>query len=76
MSGTATSLDDEIEARERTLASLAQENEQLRKALRSLCDAVGNMRVPQTIADAGLQLTVTIGPALEHARRALTEPTP
>ncbi len=34
-------------------------------------NAVADMRVPQTAAEAGLQIHVTIGPALEAAQAAL-----
>jgi hypothetical protein len=43
-------------------------------ALGSLTDAIENMRVPRTIADAGLQVLVTIGPVVERARAALAPP--
>ncbi len=44
---------------------------EMREALRGLVDAVSNMRVPQTVADVGLQVFVTLGPALDRARSAL-----
>ena len=52
---------------------LAIENGALRKALEGLTSAVGAMRVPQTLADAALQINVTIGPALKRARAALAQ---
>lgn len=47
---------------------------ELEAGLRSLADAVGHMRVPQTLAEAALQVSVTIGPALAHARELLADP--
>lgn len=49
----------------------AGEVERLREALTVLTNAVANMRVPQTVEDVALQVTITIGPALEAARAAL-----
>lgn len=49
--------------------------ERMREAeatLQVLADAVGHMRVPQTLAEAALQLTVTLGPALARARAFLS----
>lgn len=46
----------------------------IKEALRGLVDAVGNMRVPQNVVDAGLQINVTLGPAYEAAVAALAEP--
>jgi len=50
--------------------------ERVRGALQSLTDAVAHMRVPQTLADAALQVTVTIGPALKHAQEILADTPP
>ena len=44
----------------------------LERALRNLADAVGAMRVPQTIEDAALQIHVTLGPPLTAARKILS----
>lgn len=56
------------------LAEAEAEVARLKAALHNLTSAVGNMRVPQTIGDAALQVMVTIGPALQEARAALAEP--
>jgi hypothetical protein len=42
-------------------------------ALRNLADAVGAMKVPQTVEDDALQIHVTLGPALAAARKILPE---
>ena len=44
----------------------------LREALKGLVEAVGAMKVPKTIADAALQIEVTLGPAFLAAKAALT----
>lgn len=44
----------------------------LELSLEALIKAVENMRVPQTIADAGMQIMI-IGPVLENARKTLAE---
>lgn len=57
------------------LADREAAEERMREAeatLQVLADAVGHMRVPQTIAEAALQLTVTLGPALARARAFLS----
>lgn len=41
------------------------------EAGKALHDCVSHMRVPQTVADAALQTTITIGPALLTMREAL-----
>lgn len=41
------------------------------EALERLVTAVANMRVPQNQAEAALQVTVTIGPALTEAQAVL-----
>jgi hypothetical protein len=43
----------------------------LRTVLQKLVDAVGAMKVPQTLADAALQINVTLGPAYLAAKAAL-----
>lgn len=43
----------------------------IRHALIELVAAVENMRVPQNAAEAAIQVSITIGPALERARYAL-----
>lgn len=55
------------------LASKDAEIARLREALGSLVAVVGNMRVPQTPEEAGVQIMLTIGPSLERARQALEE---
>jgi len=47
----------------------------VREALKSLVDVVSSMRVPQTMADAALQV-MTIGPALKRARKVLAQAPP
>lgn len=44
----------------------------LHAALEALTSAVENMRVPQTISDAALQIEITLGPVVKAARRALS----
>lgn len=46
---------------------------ELLRSLRNLADAVGAMRVPQNFAEAGLQVSVTLGPALKAARATLAK---
>jgi hypothetical protein len=46
--------------------------DQARNHLRTLVDAVAHMRVPQTMADAALQVSVTLGPALRAAQEYLS----
>lgn len=50
----------------------ATEIERLRAALMDLADTVANMKNPRTAADVALLLMVTLGPALERARAALS----
>jgi arginine repressor len=57
-----------------TVLALLRELARKTAALGSLTDAIENMRVPRTIADAGLQVLVTIGPVVERARAALAPP--
>lgn len=54
--------------------ALASESEaaSYRKALEELVAAVSNMKVPQTAEEAGLQIMVTIGPALDRARSVIS----
>ena len=52
-------------------ALLAREK-RLTEALSRLCDAVGNMRAPQTKEDVAMLLHITVGPALIEARIALS----
>jgi hypothetical protein len=60
------------ESRQRLLDK-ALDYDRMRAALKALTDAVASTRVPQTIEDAALQVTVTIGPALTFAQDALVE---
>lgn len=46
----------------------------MERTLRGLANAVGSMRVPQTVEDAALQVRVTIGPAFTAARTLLGDP--
>lgn len=62
-----------LKALQRALASKDAEIARLREALGSLVAVVGNMRVPQTPEEAGVQIMLTIGPSLERARQALEE---
>lgn len=52
--------------------ALIAENVRLRGALLGLVHAVGAMRVPQTIADAAVQINFTLGPPYERAKAALS----
>lgn len=54
-----------------TITALTARVAELEAALRGLVSAVSNMRVPQSRADAAMQIMVTIGPALEAATAAL-----
>lgn len=45
--------------------------EELEAGLKRLADAVGNMKAPQNTLDVGVLVLVTVGPALEHARKLL-----
>lgn len=40
-------------------------------AVEALVAAVSNMRVPQTVVEAGIQIHLTIGPVLKQAREAV-----
>ena len=44
---------------------------ELEAGLKRLADAVGNMKAPQNTLDVGVLVLVTVGPALEHARKLL-----
>lgn len=50
---------------------LERERDAARDALRVLAAAVGSSKVPQTVEDAAMQIFVTIGPALDGARKLL-----
>ena len=68
--GIASNLADEAAA---TIERLLARQAKLEKALTQLVDVVGNMRVPQNLAEAAVQVTLTIGPSLTNARQALGE---
>ena len=50
---------------------LERERNTATAALRNLADAVGAMKVPQTVEDAAMQIHITLGPALTAARKIL-----
>jgi hypothetical protein len=54
------------------LLALEGERDALRKTLETLTVAVENMRVPQNVAEAAMQVELTIGPAVKAARSALS----
>jgi hypothetical protein len=56
-----------------TIPSTLPATKGVTEALRDLVSAVANMRVPQTTADAGVQVMLTVGPALTAAREALAK---
>jgi hypothetical protein len=65
----------EIKGNYQIIEDLRSENEKLRlqldKAttpLGGLVMAVGNMKMPQTVADVALMMTVTLGPTYERAK--------
>lgn len=55
----------------RDKAAPSPEVVELIEAARAMASYVGNSRVPQTVADAALQVVVTGGPILERLNRAL-----
>jgi hypothetical protein len=62
---------DAVSAARQDERNKSSKSDVLRDALEGLAAAVGNMRVPQTVADVALMMTVTLGPAYERAKEVL-----